>query len=310
MILSAPGIYAISAAAYHADPCPTPSLSRSVGKVLLSKSPRHAWHAHPRLNPDWQPDDDTKFDVGKAAHDLLLRGEGDIDVIDADSWRTKAAKEARDVSLAGGRLPILATKWAHVQAMVRAGRAQLDVHEDAADAFTDGRPEMTLVWREGETWCRIRLDWLPDKGSTFYDFKSTVNAHPDAWAERACYETGSDLQAAFYRRGIRALGIAKEPLFKFVVQEVEPPYALSVCALPPAALDMADRKVETMIELWRWCVAKDAWPGYPARTVYADPPPWHERRWLERETREELAREAGEDLKARLLRWYAPVDAA
>lgn len=308
-MIDKPDVYQLSAAAYFADPCPTPSLSASIGKLLLGRSPRHAWTAHPRLNPAWQPDDDSKFDIGKAAHDLLLRGEGDIDVIAADDYRTKAAKEARDASLASGRLPVLASRWPHVRAMVAAARAQLAAHEDADDAFTEGRPEMTLAWLEDKTWCRARLDWLPHAGNAFYDYKTTENANPDDWTERAAYATGADIQAAFYRRGIRALGLARSPVFKFVVQETDPPYALSVCALPPAALDMADRKVEAMIELWRWCVANDAWPGYPSRTCYADPPPWHERRWLEREAREELARQDGQDLRTQLLRWYAPIDA-
>ena len=44
-------------AEYHADPAPEPSLSRSLAHTLLTRSPRHAWQAHPRLNPAWLPDE-------------------------------------------------------------------------------------------------------------------------------------------------------------------------------------------------------------------------------------------------------------
>src|SRR5215831_5713580 len=45
-----PGVYAMPAAQYHADPCPTPSLSASIIKLICLDSPAHAWTAHPKLN--------------------------------------------------------------------------------------------------------------------------------------------------------------------------------------------------------------------------------------------------------------------
>ena len=41
------GIYTLSAEAYHADPCPEPSLSASIANVLLQRSPAHARIQHP-----------------------------------------------------------------------------------------------------------------------------------------------------------------------------------------------------------------------------------------------------------------------
>lgn len=61
---------------YHADPCPTPSLSSSLVKLMEATSPKKAWAAHPRLNPPppGATDDDPKFDLGTAAHALFLEG--------------------------------------------------------------------------------------------------------------------------------------------------------------------------------------------------------------------------------------------
>jgi hypothetical protein len=50
VILTA-GIHDTTAVDYHADPCPEPSLSAHIAALLCARSPRHAWAAHPKLNP-------------------------------------------------------------------------------------------------------------------------------------------------------------------------------------------------------------------------------------------------------------------
>ena len=64
---------------YHADVgSPVPSLSSSIANVLISRSPLHAWMAHPRLNPDWRPEPwNKRLDFGTFAHKLLLEGNED-----------------------------------------------------------------------------------------------------------------------------------------------------------------------------------------------------------------------------------------
>lgn len=304
--ITEPGVYEVAAAEYHADRlCAEPCFSRSIGKLLIRRSPRHAWTAHPRLNPAHEPEDSTKFDVGTAAHRLMLGGDEVVAVIRADDYRTNAAKSARDEAILAGKLPILAPKWDLVQAMVEAVRAQLEQHEEARGAFTKGRPEQTLIWREGGIWCKARLDWLPDEGSVFDDFKTTGNAAPDAWGDRVAFETGADLQAALYSRGIRAV-LGREPIFRFVVAEVEPPHAMTVCQMTPAALAMADRKLDFALALWRRCLETGVWPGYPGRVCHIDPPPWVERRWLEEEERQQITKTDGKSAHEALLHWQAP----
>lgn len=308
-MIDKPGVYQLSEAEYHADPCPSPSLSSSIARTLIARSPRHAWAEHPRLNPAWQPEETERFDIGKAAHALMLGSEARFAVIDADDWRMKEAKAARDEARKAGKIPLLAKQFERVTAMVDAGRAQLFAHAHAASAFRFGIAESTIVWREGETWCRARLDWKPASGSIFYDYKTTAgSAAPEAFG-RTLYDLGYDVQAAFYRRGIRAVLNVAEPHFHFVVQETEPPYALSVVGLPPAALDMAERKVEEALRWWGWCLDNNSWPGYSARTAFVDPPAWAEKSWLEREERDALDRkeQGDEALFRRALDWQAPL---
>lgn len=298
-----PGLHDIKPDAYHLDVCPKPSLSASIAKLLLEYSPRHAWFAHPRLNPDYEPEESTQFDIGSAAHTLLLRDERALTVIAADSFRTKEAKALRDAARLTGSIPILEKHYDDVRRMADAARVQLAAG-DAKDAFVNGKPEQTLIHEDGGTWFRSMLDWLPNEGATFYDYKSTGgSASPELW-RRAVFDRGYDVQAAFYRRMIRAVLGIRDPQFAFVIQETSPPYCLSVIGLTPAAVDLAERKVDEAIRIWRWCMERDSWPGYPAHVCYVDAPPWQEARQMEREViRDQYERN---DLK-RLADWQAPL---
>src|SRR5262245_60670140 len=139
------GVHSISADAYHIDPCPSPSLSASIAKLLSSRTPLHAWYAHPRLNPAYEVDTDQKFDIGTACHSLILNDPRIFHIVDADDWRTKDAKAQRDEARAAGKVPLLALQWKRVNDMCLSARTQLDRHEEAFRAFTDGEPERTLI---------------------------------------------------------------------------------------------------------------------------------------------------------------------
>lgn len=288
LTIIAPGVYDISAAEYHADPCATPSLSSSIGKLLVTPggTPRRAWWDHPRLNPDYVSEESDKFDLGNAAHAIILRSDSDFTIVDAPDWRTKTSQERRLDARATGKIPILEKHWHNVVAMGKSAALQIAAHKDAAGAFLNGRPEQTLVWCEGDVWCRARLDWLPFAGIFYDDYKSTAaSADPDLWG-RTMFGMGADFQAAFYLRGIRALGLCDRPQFRFIVQENYPPYLLSVIALDPDTLDIAERDVARAIDIWGRCLRSGEWPGYQDRTCYVGSPPWRIAQKLEREARE------------------------
>jgi hypothetical protein len=281
-----PGVHEISESRYHADPCAEPSLSASVAHKLIANSPLHAWAAHPLLNPGYVPEEAERFDIGKAAHALLLEGVTAVEVVDANDWRTTAAQEARAEARAAGRFPLLAKQWGDVQAMVEAARIQLNGVEATPLPFTDGKPEQTLIWQEptGVT-CRARLDWLRDDHTCIDDYKTTSRtANPEQWS-RSLFGMGCDVQAAFYLRGLKTLtGTAAD--WRWVVQETTPPYALSVITLTPAAMQLAEAKVEHAIAKWAECLEADQWPGYPLQLCHAELPSYEEARWLEREEKE------------------------
>src|SRR3990167_3107064 len=279
------GIHTISAEAYHADPCDEPSLSSSMVSVLLNQSPRHAWMQHPKLNPDYQSEENSRFDLGSDAHALLLEGnQAKIAVIDAEDWRTKKAKEERDTARENGLLPVLAKYDFALKAMVKAAREFIETTE-LKGIFENGQPEQTVIWQEHDIWCRSRPDWLTNDYKIILDYKTTDSAAPETFI-RQIPRMGYDLQAEFYTRGIYRL-FNLMPVFIFLAQEIEPPYACSLVSLSNAYRDIADAKVERAIQLWSDCLSSGNWPSFNPAIHYAEAPGWllaqHEAEFIKNE---------------------------
>lgn len=259
----------IAAEDYHAAGITKqPALSASIAKILLGRSPLHAWHAHPQLNPNWQPDDRDIFDLGTAAHVLFLEGEeyaSRVAPLDFRDWKTKAAQTARDEARAEGLTPILAKHWDRTLAMVTAVREQLPTLDVAPPMFAGGKSECTLIWQEenGVT-CKSRLDYLHDTFRAADDFKSVTtergSAKPETW-ERTFWSTGCDIEAVFHSRGVHAL-TGKWPEFRFLVAECAPPYGVSVLTLHEEVLELGKQKVDLAIAKWAQCLETGSWPSY------------------------------------------------
>ncbi len=323
-LIDKPGLYQTTREQYDEDPVVEPSLSCSIAKLLFHKSPAHAWRAHPRLNPDHEPEDARKFDLGSAAHALML-GEADrVVTIKAENYKTKAAQEARDEAIDAGKLPLLEHMHDQVLDMVASARRQLKRCEEGQGVFDPaiGVAEQTIVWREGERpdldaasraaapaiWCRARPDWLPRGGGNIcWDYKTTgESANPERWV-RTMYNTEGDMQPAFYLRGLEAI-TGKAWHWRWVVQETEPPYALSICAPSAPMLELGAVKVTRAMRLWHWCLSKNAWPGYSRDTAYLEVVPWEDRQMFDRLQREAIAKEIGPELIERAIALYAPDD--
>lgn len=283
------GIHELGAEEYHADIIDDdrPSLSASIAHTLITRSPLHAWTAHPRLNPDFARTEEQKFDIGTVAHAILLEGTDIVYVCDFPDWRTNDAKEARDQARATGRVPLLAHQADDVAAMVEAAKAQLITIDTHPPILTEGKPEQTLVWEEDGVLCRSRVDWLRDDFTAIHDLKTTArSAQPEAYA-RALFGVGGDVQAAMYLRGLAAVtGSHQWADFSWVVIETAPPYGLSVIRPAPDVLELGNRKVEYAISLWRQCLETGEWPGYSPEVAWAHAPEYEIARWLEREERE------------------------
>ena len=278
MIIKAPGIYPLPADQYHADPVEKPSLSCSIAKVLLDQSAHHAWLAHPRLNPKFEREGDSRSDLGSAAHSILLEDRPDhVVVVDADDWRTKAAKEARDAAQAAGKFAILAHKFADVMRMVKAAKDFI-VDTELSGIFENGLTEQTVVWQDSSykdtpgVWCRARPDKMTVDKKIIMDYKTTGSAAPDEVAKQIG-RMQYDLQSEFYTRGVHAVA-GTDPIFVFLFQEITPPYACSLISLSNAYREVGRLKVKRAMSLWERAVTTGNWLGYSNKILYAEPKPW------------------------------------
>lgn len=278
-----PGIHSIPMAEYLADPCERPSLTASVANCLLTRSPAHARMMHPRLYPGFERDDESRFDLGSAAHALLLEGDASaIEFIAANDWRTNAAKEARDAARAAGKLPVLNKYEGSLRKMVEVAKEAI-AQSEFAGIWQHGRPEQTIIWQEDGVTCRCRPDFMRKDRTILLDYKTSESAEPGFFI-RQIPRIGYDVSAAFYLRGVEALGQYegatqdeaghRYPVYVFLAQEIEPPFACSLVALGEAYKAIADAKVEKAIALWRDCLKRDRWPAYDLRLHYAEPTSW------------------------------------
>jgi hypothetical protein len=284
VIIGRAGIFSdVPLAAYLADPAPIPSLSAGCAQTLISRSPLHAWIEHPRLNPAYEREEDTKFDIGTAAHEALLQGLDRCEVIQADDWRTKAAKEARDAARAAGKIPLLTKHYEPLAVMVEAAKAFIETTE-LAGLFDDGEAEATVLWDEGATWFRARPDWLSADRRLIVHYKTCTCAQPDAFIRGPLTALGYDTTLAFYERGLAAV-TGGDPRSVILAQETKPPHSCTLIGLSPAFASIASGKVARAVQLWERCMKSGRWPSYPSQIHYAEPKPWQLAEEEERDTR-------------------------
>lgn len=289
--VSEPGEYDLDEASYHADPCPEPSLSGSIIKVAVKRSPRHAWEAHPRLNPAYKPKESATFDMGSVFHKLILGKGAEIETFPAENW-TKAGDKGRAFKVEcrkRGSIPVLEHQLETVTQMARAVRAQIPGWEELHYAMAGGTPERTIIWREetpsGPIWCRCMLDWIPHGGNLAPDWKSTQQgAGPDEWGTGTLWSLDGDIQAAWNRRALKA-ALGREVDIFFAVAEMDPPHALACMRPTPGSVALADKSVQWAINVWGMCLARNRWPGYRREMAWVETPYWKERSILEREER-------------------------
>lgn len=262
----------ISATEYHDDEvgAPAPTLSCSIAKLLLAEPPIKAMLAHPKLNPDWEGEDETSKaqDIGTAAHAMLLEGRDAIEVCPFKDWRTNDAKAQRDAARLAGKIPLLDAQYGAVCDMVLVAQ---QAAQDAGFNLATGKPEQSIVWHDGATWLKCRPDWLADDHDLILDYKATALSQA-AWL-RAIPGSGYDVQDALYRRGVEA-ETGKQARFVFMVQEVEAPHLCYFVELPAAYRAIGEQKLKKALAVWRACMSADQWPGYPRTMIEPDPLPW------------------------------------
>lgn len=264
--ITGPGLWDVDQATYLADTALLPELGRSLSfsgaKVLLANPARFAWereHGRPER---------AAFDFGHAAHLYVLGEGGTIARVDADSWRSKAAQDARTAAYAAGQVPLLAADDDRARALAEAVRA----HPTAGAILSQGKAEQSLYWVDEPTGvtCRGRVDWLRDNVAV--DVKTTDDASPEAFA-RSCANFRYDLQAAFYTTGLHAVTGRLLP-FVFIAAEKAPPHFVATYTLDDDALDRGHRDMRRALDLYAECESSGEYPSYSTEIETLALPRW------------------------------------
>lgn len=273
----APGIRDMSSDEYHSL---RDSLSSSGARKLLATAPARF---HYEMGHAETPK--KHFDIGTAAHRLVLGDGPDLVLVDHEVWNTKQAKaEVLDAREAGA-VPLKRDEWEQVHAMA----AELRRHPLAAALFDAdyGKPEQSLFWTDKQTGvqCRARLDWLDNaRGGRMLlpDLKTAHDASTTKF-ERSVLDFRYDQQACWYMEAVTALEIADDVQFLFVVQEKSPPFLVNVIELATPWLQMGHDRNAKARRIYAECTASGVWPGYGGEVAMAAAPDWlvaqHEREY-------------------------------
>jgi hypothetical protein len=217
---------------------------------LATRTPAHYQHdkQHPKFS--------DAFTLGTAAHSLILEDDtSGIEVVMADNWLSKAAKEAKAAALAEGKQPLLVKEWLQVQAMQEAVMS----HPVARAAFIGHKAEQSVFWDEDGLMLKCRPDaWKP---GVLVDLKTTRDANPNEFGKTA-YEYGYHQSAAHYIDGVKA-ATGEELPFHFVLVEKTEPYLVSVVELDIEAINLGRQLNDRAKRIYRECVETGTWPGYP-----------------------------------------------
>lgn len=268
--------YNVPAHVYHGDPCPEPSLSSGVARTLLDEGEAAAYRSHARLGKK-KSETTEAMNTGSIVHSLLAGNTDDFEVGLFDNYRSGAAKTWRDGVLAGGKNAVLECD------LDEARRIEMSVRKNVCnggitnDPFADhGKSEVTVIWKEGDAYCRALLDRLvvdPNGYADIWDWKCTSDV-TDRGILRSVVKWGYHIQEAFYRRGLAAVLPSHAGriswTFAFVLDHA--PYTVRRVCLSPEFLNAGKSDANLAIGLWRHALATDQWPDGSAETLTLDAP--------------------------------------
>lgn len=282
------GIHEIGVDAYHADPCPSPSLSSSGIRYLRDQRPAHLAANHPWLTrwPNHVKKSTKEQDLGSVIHRLVLGAGSDFEVGNFADWRTDASKEFRDEARKLGKIPILRPMYE------QASKVEAEFRSRLTDHFGDwpvGTSEVTMVrtfeTEHGTIYGRALADHLMPELALCLDLKTTGRPLSDSDIDKRLID--SDVQAGWYLEFLAALfELDGREKFLFAFAEVEPPYDIRFVEFPESWRARTRFVIERSCNTFARCLATGEWLGYARETYHPTIPPWHEKRLVELELAE------------------------
>lgn len=294
-----PGLYRMSAAAYHAGPCLFPELSSSIAKVIVQQSPLHAWTVHPKLGRAPSDDEDEGEEsssadnqakkellLGQAIHKVALGHGAEIHYVNPmdhvgpkggvpKGWTNASIKARRDEILSTGGIPLL-TKYRqgvnHCAANLRTA-----VEDWMCCGIEECLREVVICWEEKGFWRKAMIDIARHDLTRLGDLKTTrISIAPES-AARHLYAESMEIQAAFYTRGCDAVdpdNMGRRQFAFFFGEQAAPYQASAPILMSEGGMELGRIQVARAINLWDSCLETGHWPGYDSAPYLAEPPAW------------------------------------
>ncbi len=199
----------------------TPRLSPSIAKILLDKSPKHAWQAH-----------------------RLLGGES------REPTAAQLKGSAVDALVFGGTVPKISAA-----AMADAAALAGHVKDELGKRGIVGFPQYRVEWRTYGVECSGVIDLSDPKTGKFWELKTSHDLS-DANIVKQIELYRYDLQVAAYQE---ALGGLATPCFIFA--ETAPPYDVRFVTVTGDMLARGTADWRRAVNLWRKCLDSNEWPG-------------------------------------------------
>lgn len=246
-----PGVYLkLDNEAYHAGP----GISKSGLWTVETKSP-----AHYRFG---ERKESKAFDFGEACHLAILQPNDFEKVVvrGPEDRRGNKWKDVAEVCKADKKLLLTSGDYDGVLAIRDAVHA--DPWINSIITSGDGVNEASGFWIDPATGelCRCRPDRYRRDLKLILDVKSTVSAHPDAFA-KSVVNYGYHAQEAFYTDGWQACGQEVEA-FAFLAWEKTSPYAFAVYELPPSIVEEGRAMMRKALDTYATCRKANHWPAY------------------------------------------------
>ena len=203
---------------------------------------------------------------------LLFKTGAEVVIVDADSWRTNAAKQAREEAENRGAIAVLREKHDEAEAIANELRATLF---DRGVNLNDGAAQVRCEWTSSGVACKGFIDLLflggDDGTATIYDLKTCENAAPDALK----LDLRSSLQAAAYVEAIETMHpeYLGRTSMKFIFAEADG--ADLTIAEPDGMLkSLGESRWRRAVQLWGECLKTSRFPGYPKEVARLAAKPW------------------------------------
>lgn len=256
----------MSDAAYHSRP----ELSSTEARLLLQSPAKYRWR---KDNPPLI-DDSPKFDIGKAVHAKVLGQGAEVVIVEAEDWRSKAARDARQEARDAGKAPLLTREFEAVNAMAESVLA----HPTARALLAQpGDTEVSVFADVDSVPVRARFDFLPDatdKRTVAVDLKTCMDASKRGFESSvAKYEYA--VQRAWYVDAYETVTGQTDTEMIFCAVEKLPPYLVAVYQLPATWAERGHEMSIRARKTWAECTDAGDWPGYPEAVQVLDEPMWH-----------------------------------